>query len=371
MSRRPHWNRWALAALVICASFRALANTPSPAVMSDSDAGPTPEDRVALEQYRNYQRQLLSHLRESVEPRDWALASELSLAGDTDSTGAPVDRQEMLRNAAAAAPNDPLVQWLAANNISSSGDGACGSSLPKPEFVAALMTAAPDNGAALLMDLDAALRAKDKAGVDDILLRVTAAPHFTTYVTEALRAWVKVYQEFGPPDFMPALQPGDRAGRDKRVFVLAISHAAAMTGMRYSAVSKACNVATQDAGHSWQRASLCEDMGRHISQVSSSILNAQMGLLVVKKTGRLEPADESQQRELTWLSHAPVHVEEESASPAVFRSYLADTLALDDEREVMRRLLKRLGMSATPPATWPSSGPTRMQDGPAHYAPSD
>jgi hypothetical protein len=363
MFRHPSLSRWVIPMLAVCASAPAFADTSTPVLIDtpaaesaarvgvdlDEGTAPTPEARAAWEQFQKYDERLHDHLRESADPRAWALASEVWFANGNGAA----DKQEMLRNASAAAPDDALVQWLAANKLSDSGDGACGNSLPQAERVAALLAAAPDNGAARLINLDAALQAKDEAGVDDILLQVTAAPHFTSYETEALRAWQKIYMEFGPPNFTDATEPGTRADRDWQVFVMAVAHAAAMTDPRYSAIAKACDVSARDAGARWQRASLCEDMGRHIAQVSSSITNAQLGLSTVKRAGRITPADGDLQRELSWLSSAPMYLDDENVSPAVFRSYVADKLALDDEREVSRRLLKRLGMSAKPPATWP------------------
>jgi len=132
---------WSLA--LCCGAALAQAPTSQEIAAPDTDAEPEAitsidENGVDIdatsEDYPQYAQAvrtalgpLYRKLRESAEPRDWMLASQLlsqsmSLT-DIDPEFSFTRRAELLRNAAAAAPDDALVQWVAMTAMPGAGGG--------------------------------------------------------------------------------------------------------------------------------------------------------------------------------------------------------------------------------------------------------
>jgi hypothetical protein len=183
---------------LLAASLAALLAAVAPALRADEtpteaemDAAMSPS-AADIEHYRKIQRETTErqrraydNLKASASPRDWAVASQITInTMEFGADGQPrfdsekaakqdADRAELLRNAAAGAPSDKLVQWLALNHMPHAG-GGCSSSSAPVERVEAVQNLEPDNGLAWLPALDAAVAAKDDFAIDQTIARMAA-----------------------------------------------------------------------------------------------------------------------------------------------------------------------------------------------------
>lgn len=325
------------------------ADSSAKAEVADEDSEVSAQDREQFNAYQRYQAHLKEQLRTSADPRDWALAAQIFVFPETGDSND--DRDTLMRNAASAAPNDVLVQWWAGNWREHAGN-SCSRALPRPEIVAALQAIESDNGAAWLLGLDAALQAKDEAAVDRVLIQIAASKRFDTHFVDTIAAWSKAYETFGMPDW-PERTSQDGASptsASAQRLTLAVAHAVA-SAPGYYPLTQTCKVTAATTGKQFYRASLCEEAGRQMARVSTTLLDAKIGLALVRLSGREQPQDIEQNHELDWLKSAlTAH-----AATLDFDSYFDDLLHTGNELEAYRRALQRAQLDAHAPAWWQPS----------------
>jgi len=278
------------------------------------------------------QAHLAQSLAASSSPRNWMLSSSLAAAPGSAEAAAT------LAKAATAAPDDVLVQWVAAV----SGNEAA---------TAALTRLQPDNAASWLPALRAAIGRRDETAIDDALTGFAAGTHVDDHYGQLLHAWQDVLQR--QPDAQ--ICDGDekhcvRAGRD---FVLAVALTAASVFPAVQPILAFCKATAADSPRRRQ----CEAGGRVMLEDGDTLVSSAVGFALLRGLGALTPADEALRRQQEWLSDAtmPVHRRLEPGTPE-FAAFVADWTALDNEFEVMRRLAQRAGQPPLPPDGWVSPG---------------
>jgi len=319
------------------------------AEVADEESEMSAEDREQFNAYQRYQAHLKEQLRTSSDPRDWALAAQLLVLSEVEDKND--DRDTLMRNAASAAPNDVLVQWWAGNWREHAGN-SCSHALPRPEIVAALQAMESDNGAAWMLGLDAALQAKDEAAVDRVLIQIAASKRFDTHFVDTINAWSKAYEKFGMPDWpeRTSHDEGSPSSASAQRHVLAVAHAVAHAPAYYP-LTRVCKVTAATTGEQFHRASLCEEAGRQMAKVSTTLSNAKIGLAIVRVAGREQAQDIEQNQELDWLQSSLTN----HAVALDLEAYFEDLLSTGSELEARRRALQRAQLETQAPAWWQPS----------------
>lgn len=278
------------------------------------------------------QARLAQSLAASTSPRDRMLSASLpamlkSAQGDA-----------VLAKAAAAAPDDVLVQWMAAVH----GNEAATAALPRLE---------PDNAAAWLPALRIAIERRDDMAIDSALGGFAAGTRVDDHYGQLLHAWQDALRR--QPD--AAACDGDekhcvRAGRD---FTYAVALTAASVFPAVAPILTFCKATPGDSPRRRQ----CEAGGHVMFENGNTQVSSAVGFALLRGLDALTPADEALRRRQDWLRDVttPLHRDLEPGAPG-FAEFMADWTALDSEFEVMRRLAQRAGQPLTPPDGWVSPG---------------
>jgi hypothetical protein len=174
-------------------------------------ADPARNEVFAIED--EYEQKLLSELQSSPSARDWAMAGWMRKSSDGES--------QILR-ARAAAPEDPLIQWLTvirthADAVNVVGNGASpGFTFQYRELsnsaLAQLQRAEPGNASLWLMSLRDAVHRRDTSAADAALARLASSEYYDDHAAELLKTQLKLYQSHPlPAQFFGAvarLDPG-------------------------------------------------------------------------------------------------------------------------------------------------------------------
>ncbi len=292
-------------------------------------------DAQAAERWEVAQSRLFEELESSPIPRDRALAaSAQARRGDADSSAD-------LAQAAAAAPDDALVQWLAAVHG--------GKTTTTDTAIVALVRLEPDNGATWLLASRAAALRADAAGLDVALAGFAASTRFDDHYAGLLHAWLDALRRHpSTPTACDTVAACDRRQSD---FLVATAWTVASVFPSAQPLLEVCTGAAVGSTRRQQ----CEAGGRSMLSNAPTLLSATIGYALLDRIGALTAADEELRRRHDWLSHvlAPVHRDMQPGS-ADFTAMAADWARLDSEIEVMRRMAQRAGKPLLPPDDWTS-----------------
>jgi hypothetical protein len=279
-------------------------------------------------------------LLRSSSRRDLALASFDGNAGTPTAAGG--DAGSALR-AAAIAPDDALVQWLAANRLLAlrDGDGA-------ETAIARLTRLESDNAAAWSLALALASSRDDAAGIDAALAHMASSSRVDEHVVDALHAWLDVYTRHPPAATMFV----DASEADAAPFVMGMSKSAALALPSYQSLMQACD---PSRGETRARATDCAAAGRLLAHRATSMSGRLVGFNLLRRLGVdfMTAGDESARRDIEWALHSVGEATGFLAHDSVaMRAYEADWRALDDEYEIMQRALQRAGLPGAAPRDW-------------------
>jgi hypothetical protein len=304
--------------------------------------------------YRDYQRSVLAALSASAEPRDWALAGQMFLF--TEKSAIYPDRHnELVLRAAKAAPNDALVQWLAA--LSAPNDnGSAISAADNP--IDALLTIEQDNAAAWQQALMQALRNKNDSRIDEALAGMASSRRYDDHFGDVLRAWLDVYERHPMPDDLVQRSSHEPSfAKETAALAGAMAQTTATNMPNYSAITKVCRIDSPEP-QSWTRNAYCAEIGHLMATSAPTVLSRKMGYAVLHLSGNVSENDVQEARNLDWLWHQEYAlVDDEKISPAYFAAQANDWRTSVDEIEVLRRGIMRAGISLTPPPEWISPRP--------------
>ncbi|MGN6518587.1 MAG: hypothetical protein ACTHK2_04085, partial [Dokdonella sp.] len=142
--------------------------------------------------YRQVERDLYDALRGAASPRQQVLAGRLYLDEDETPSALRPKREEVVAQAARAAPQDAFVQWMAAD-AGSYYSSQCGPTRWPVAEVASLVRLEPDNAGALQYAVALAQAKQDDAALDEALARMASATRADDHLGDEIAEWRKVY----------------------------------------------------------------------------------------------------------------------------------------------------------------------------------
>lgn len=282
------------------------------------------DDSVA---WKAEQARLERALAASPRPRERILAASMPAPKSARSTAA-------IAEASAAAPDDALVQWIAAVH----GNVAATAALTRLE---------PDNGASWLPALGLAVEQGDGAGVDSALAGLAASTRFDDHQGQLLHAWQDALRR--QPD-APACVAGERCERAERDFLVASEFTAASVFPFPQAALAFCKAAPANTPRHRQ----CEAGARGMLDNGRTLVSKAVGYSLLGHLHALTPADEEERRRQDWLATVTEPMLRGDLAPgsAEFAAFMADWTALDSEMEVLRRGAQRAAQPVLPPDGW-------------------
>lgn len=324
-----------------CALAFAAALAAGPAL---ADLLPDSEGEAAAwrEQYERAERELFDRLHADPSPRVQVLAARVYLS-DRDE-GAPLRPKgaDVVARAASLAPDDAVVQWVAAS-AGQYGTNQCGPVRWPEAEVANLVRLEPDNAAAWQYAVALAQAKGDQAGIDLALERMATARRADDHEGDEVATWTQVF----------AANP-ESPRWDGEPAPDALSSALRRTGFRYassdSALEKAC-APDGSSEQAWRRLDWCALAGRLLATEGNSFALRELGLtLLGKGEGHADL-----QRELAWLqAHASDPSTSLSAHADAATDRAQDWRGASGSVVAAERRLARLGKSAKAPEGWAS-----------------
>jgi len=296
-----------------------------------------------------YQRSVASALAQSDRPRDWALAAIMFTFTLEEIRVQSSGRASLLDRAAHAAPDDVLVQWIVAN------EAACAACADSTDSVRALERLQPDNAASWMMALGRTPPG-DPTSADELLSRMSSSLRFDDHMVESLRAWLDAYDRFPPPASLlgrdSPLPHNASLARSTLAFTGAFTQATSSVLPAYQRLMSACRPGTPASGQ-WLRNVYCEDIGRMMANTGPTFLVRMIGSALLRNGGGASALDLENRREIQWIRQNHVRVSGYvSGDEAVIDAYQNDWRTLDDEIEIGRRALRRVGLPEKPPEGW-------------------
>jgi hypothetical protein len=222
----------------------------------------------------NYEASIRRALLDSGTPRGIALASMPSRAPATHED-VTIGNDRVVR-AAELAPDDALVQWIAAERLLALHDDARAAPI-----VAKLTALESDNAAAWSLALALASLHEESLRIDDALARMAASTRADEPIDDATRAWLDVY-EAHPRPRSAFVNPAEA---DAAPLADATTAAKTVRLPRESFLG-ACT-ATSDAA----RKQVCADAARVLLHKSASGSTRELGFAVLERVGGVEDAD--------------------------------------------------------------------------------
>jgi hypothetical protein len=296
---------------------------------------------------------LAASLRASASPRERALGTKLALDSWSDASVAARGRQ--LREAAKAAPADPLVQSMWA--IASDAEAGCDARSPCVGRRFAHARVEPGNAVAWIPAFPKADEKPGEAEIDGLLEKMAAAERADDLFALNVRAWNDIYSA---RPLQPALlreQSEYHQHPRQAVHVAAIANAAAMVFGNWQPVLKTCRRKEQPQAPA-RRFELCAQAGRVFMRAGTSFITESLGFALVRNSGLVTADDRLARRRSQWRQQAMIDLAKALENPREFDLYFDDLLSSGVEARAVELLMQRNGVPIEPPANWqaPSSG---------------
>ena len=280
-------------------------------------------------------------LYDSGAPRNIALAAIAPKA--SAEAGGPLDDQ-MVR-AASLAPDDALVQWLAANRLLAAHDDARAGIA-----IETLIRLEPYNASVWALALSLAVSRHDDAGTDDALAHMAKSTRADEHIADALHAWLAAYESH-PRPLSAFANPAEAA---EAPFVDAMAKASAAALPSYRPFLEACST------ENTHRHDVCATAARVMLYHASSLASRRLGFALLRTLGDDVVTDEdlAARRELAWINANAARVSGVADLDGVaLAAHREDWRALGDEYEIMQRAMHRAGLPVAAPVGWvPSEG---------------
>lgn len=299
--------------------------------------------------------QLDGLLAPSRSPRDQALRWDFDRLQLHSGQGSSNPRAS-LRDAAAAAPSDRLVQWLWAN--ATPAESGCVGPRDCPARARALATLEPGNAAAWLPVLEQAWDAEDDAAIDAALSRMAQSQSFNDLFVEYAGAWAEIEDRF--PGYVAA-RSAVLAGTpwadssDVASMVSAIARSAAFAIPSMGTLFNVCDRGKHPEAQP-VRFESCGSIGRVMLGKSSSVVGRSFGYGLIKRSGLPTEQDRQANRSFRWRMKQQADLHTDGQDPEAFRRYFADLVRTGDELAAIDRQLARAGKTPVPPAGWKAPG---------------
>lgn len=280
-----------------------------------------------------------------------ALAASSSARDRALAASDPSKRNDaMLRQAAADAPDDVLVQWLAATHL---GTGAAASINAAKASAARLTQLEPDNGATWWLVSTLADQRGDRDTARDGLTKLAESTRFDMHLTDLVQAMLKAYAQLAP---RPQIAEKPLASPWSDVFIVALLRATEMAvGVADNVMLDRCvdgSPAALDQRRDCVRAGTL--MSQHAVGLGGRLIG--YGLLRVANGGVLSDAERMGQRQVDWYIHGAALLlggkrNLDAADVAAFES---DWQAGFGEIEIAQHGMRMAGITLKPPKEWVS-----------------
>jgi hypothetical protein len=306
-------------------------------------------------EWADYQATVVEPLGRSADPRDWALAAVVGQIRYTMTPAAVrVRLASGLARAAAAAPDDALVQWLAMTMTDEDGG--------KRAARQKLQQRDSRNVAVWLADLDEAVLANNASAVDVALTKMAASDRIDGHFADLVHALTLAYRRVPAPLSLFAAWPDDEAAQLREVLPLsvAIVHANAIAIPGFQNLLNACRV-NAATGQNSQRAGDCATIGRMLVSRGDTLVANRIGSSLLRVSRAFSDSDVEAARALDWTmaSYAPLASEPPTEhSVERMQRYVDDWIETGREIEAMRRALAREHLASTRPAGWDGPYPS-------------
>jgi len=303
-------------------------------------------DEAALSQYRQRQLEIYDVVTADSSPRTQVLAARLSL--DKDDLHLRPKVSDIVARATNFAPDDAFVQWTAAD-AGGYWSSQCGPAEYPESAVASLVRLESDNAGALSYAVALAQVKGDANAVDESLARMAGAKRADDHRGEEIAAWRAVYLAHPAAD---APQSDDSLRTSEQN---ALTEALLRAGSYASAAKAVENACRPDArsDNPWQRLGYCVDAGILLARKGNSFALRDEGIAILQAAGATSDDLADLEREIAWLkaNAASIFVNTNAFGDAPADA-AADWNGAPSEIEATLRRLARLGLPATPPATW-------------------
>jgi hypothetical protein len=284
-------------------------------------------------------------------PRMQVLAARLSI--DTKDLLLRPKVATVVARATEFAPDDPFVQWLAAET-GKYWSSECGPVEYPEAAVAATARLEPDNAATIAYSVALAQAKGDTRAVDEALARMASAKRADDHGGEEIAAWRAIYGAHPDPE-------SDVDARVRDALTHALMHATLATSAS-APLESACKPDAR-SDMPWQRLGYCVDAGLLLARKGNSFALRNEGIAMLRAAGATSADLADLERGVAWLE-------------ARGANSLQDTDAIDDEPadveadwhgtpgeiEATDRRLARLGLPSTPPTAWASPADVEAAD---------
>jgi hypothetical protein len=310
----------------------------APGARGMANAGSATETVDARQASLEYNASVVNTLLAKGDPRSLAFAATmLPLLGDAQSTDGKA-RSDLLAEAVQQGPDDVLVQWLGALYMTPDARTS--------PAARALLRLEPENGAAWMFPLQAALAANDADGVTGALRHIGAATRFDVHFADFSLAWATFYREHPAP--VPQGRPTGFHS-DEQPLVAGIASAAAMAMPAFQYLVRACKV--NEVPLTTDRREACIAAGRLMFSQSAEQISRGLGVALLRNADA--PGHEQARRTVDYLGQMYTQVSESlDSDPAMYQQFESDWQETRSETAVIERTLTRAGVPLVPPADW-------------------
>lgn len=302
--------------------------------------------------WEDYRKAVYADMIDGDSPREWALVSASFGFEFPDQATSPLQptSAQLLQRAVERAPDDFLVQWIAAEKWLSTSQ--CSASPPPDGHVEALMRIEPDNAASSIPAIALASQRGNAAALDNALAHMATATRYDEHDGEAMHAWMNAFERVPVPDALLAVDDDPRPGDPEAIrFISAVAEST--IGLpSYQSLVNACTPSRADGD--WRRLAYCEDAARVMATSSKTLVAQTIGLAVLRRLGDgvMTEADLRMQRNHLWLRQSWMDLLSSDRQAETMKAYIADWRRSDNEIEIIRRALRRGGLPDEAPDGW-------------------
>lgn len=303
-----------------------------------------------------YDSTLISHLRASPSPRDWAMSTLFERTSNKASA-----EQTAVMERALLATQDPLVYWIA---LHSAHKRWSNEPIPDDTSVRELPRLEPDNIAAWVEPLAADVKRKDEAAIANQLAKIAAATHYDEHAAAILGAMLDAYQRVPvPKEYLTVgTELIQHLNAQTAPYYLTQRRGLMGGGTRLDTGLPGLDVllglcrAALKPHFDAVRTMLCTHVARTIAQHATTFWESQNGIYLLKGLNTYNAEDLALARRQRWilenLTSLPTPYDKPPNATAA-QNYVDDLIRLNNESTAMRNALVRAGKSANPPQDWP------------------
>jgi hypothetical protein len=342
-----------IAACLAAPTFAASGteNVSSPAASEADRANVARLDEID----KAYRIEVVKALSASAAPRDRALAAVIDSIHITGASGSAdkIDDAALIEQAAAAAPNDVLVQWIAMMQSERT--------TPPRELaeqaLGRLQNLEPDNASVWMHALIRASHQHDTAAADAAVRRMAASTHVDDHFVDFKKALIEANRRYPLPDEYFRLASANPSMSlmtpQSAPYFLAAAFAAATMLPGYQPLIAACKP-TADFQPAAARIDDCARIGRLMATKSDTLIANVIGFAVLRVSRSYTADDVKLARAQDWMMEKYRSIADGTyVTPAAkLVEEMDDVTATGSELEGMRRTVARENLPTEPPADW-------------------